>query len=276
MTDLIVGYGYCGYYLAQQLRAKQRKVITLSRHIDAEKKLPDVDHRQHDINTAFSSETEIDTLYYLVPPNRDGQQDTLLKKFLQHLRPPQSIVYFGSSGVYGDQQGLWVDETTPCHVTHDRQRRRLDAETQWAEFAKGPCTLLRVAGIYGPQRIPTTGARQQTPIIEPAQAPWINHIYVEDLVSAAIALSEKVQGVEIVNIADGEPLPMGGLQQKLATQLDCKPAPKQSFEEAYAEASEFKREFLTSSKRLSIEKLKKLLGNEFRVTDKDAALMACR
>ncbi len=57
--------------------------------------------------------------------------------------------YLGTTGVYGDHGGGWVDEATPVAPTMARTRRRVAAEGHW--LASGlPVHIFRLAGIYGP------------------------------------------------------------------------------------------------------------------------------
>ena len=234
MHHLILGYGYCGYYLAKELLKNKQQVTTVSRHIDQEKRLPKATHLIHDLNQPLHW-TEANTImYYLIPPPPFGENDALLSQFLHHNPiPAKKFIYFGSSGVYGNHQGAWVNEESTCFVQITRQQRRLDAEQQCLHY----CTdqgiqpiLLRIAGIYGPDRLPIAAAKAKTPIIDPATAPLINHIYVKDLAAIAYLLSKTDNTHFLYNVADDNPQPMGSLQQSVAKALGLPPAPYQSNE----------------------------------------------
>ena len=60
---------------------------------------------------------------------------------------------------------------------------------------------------------------------------------------------------DLWNIADGNPKPMGSLQATVAKLSQQPEAPSQSWEQAWATASEMKKEFLSSSKCLDIRRL---------------------
>jgi len=276
MHHLILGYGYCGYYLAQQLLKEKQKITTVSRHLEEQMRLPGVTHVTQDLNQPFHWTNPDSIIYYLIPPPSSGEQDVFLKKLLRpDTLQAKKMIYFGSSGVYGDHQGDWVSEVSPCHIESSRQKRRLDAEQQWLAYgAKHHISslCLRIAGIYGPTRLPIQAAQNQVPLIEPSQAPFSNHIYVKDLASIAINLAKKEEALSIYNVSDGAPNVMGTLQQHTAKLLHMDPAPYESFAEVFAKASPMKQEFMRASKQLSIERLKTTLGSSLQLTPLDTAL----
>jgi nucleoside-diphosphate-sugar epimerase len=276
MHHLILGYGYCGYYLAQELIKNKQQVTVVSRHVNLNYQLPSVVHQTQDIATTPLIWEEEDTcLYYLIPPPAQNATDTLLQNVLQQ-NPMlvKKVIYFGSSGVYGNQQGTVVDEEAECQLQNPRQLSRLNAETQWRTY----CTqhaidliLLRIGGIFGPNRIPMAAAQQNTPIIVPQQAPLINHIYVRDLAHIASLLAQINTGSQLLNIADGTPRPMGTLQSSIAQKLDLTTY-YQSWEDAWSSASLMKKEFLQGSKRLNINRLRNLLPSSFCFTPLERAI----
>lgn len=264
MHHLILGYGYCGYYLAQELLRANQRVTVISRHLKQEMSLPELNHIKHDLNQPLHW-TEPDTIiYYLIPPPSHGERDLFLENLLkQSTLSAKKIIYFGSSGVYGDHQGAWVTEESPCFINNSRQQRRLDAEQQWMTFSKQKsidCILLRVAGIYGPNRLPIEAARAKTPIVARDEATVTNHIFVKDLASIAYSLAQASKTFSIYNIADGDPNPMGTLQELVTKHLHLEPAPYETWAQAFAKASPMKQEFMQGSKRLNIQRLKSTLS----------------
>ena len=70
---------------------------------------------------------------HLAPPPSQGLFDPRTRVLVQALMrrsEPQSVVYGSTSGVYGDCQGEWVDETRVLHPESDRACRRVDAQHQ--------------------------------------------------------------------------------------------------------------------------------------------------
>lgn len=261
MHHLIIGYGYCGFYLAQYLLNQGERVTAVSRHQDKSYHLENLNHQIQDINQGNHCSEPDTLLYYFVPPTSEGVRDTLLQQFIASSSlKVRKIIYCGSSAVYGNHQHAWIDEGATCYLDNDRQRRRLDAEQQWQQFSAQAfldCLILRVAGIYGPHRLPVQAALDQAPLIKLEQAPYSNHIHVQDLVKIAALLAMQPHTAGIYNIADGQPQKMGTLQTLTAKALGITAAPYADFEWIWAHASPMKREFMQSSKRLSIERLKK-------------------
>lgn len=268
MHHLIIGYGYCGFYLAKNLLTQQQTVTALSRTLKEEYILPNLNHISHDLQLPFQWSHADTTLYYLVPPNPDGREDKVLQQFLKNCTftfKPHKVVYFGSSAVYGNHEGNWVNEGAACFLDNDRQYRRMDAEKQWQSFCERQAIeliLMRIGGIYGANQLPLQPTREQQPIINANEAPYINHIYVKDLVNIAYLLAVKPNAQGIVNIADGNPTKMGGLQVLLSELLALPSPPKTSLSEVLKTASPMKKEFILNSKRLDITRLKNWLNSE--------------
>lgn len=253
ITHVLMGYGYCASFLAKKYIGKP--TLALSRT-----PVEGINHQYCDIGKTIPKLPDSYILYYFIPPNDETSMAEVLKK----LNPkPQKIIYIGSSGIYGDNAGAWVDEYSPCHIENNRQRLRQEAEIQLQAFSDIhhiPTALLRVAGIYGPERIPLLAAQQQQPLIHPSQAPLINHIWIDDLVNTLELLGTELSYHGVLNIADGNPTPMGELQQTLADLLHLTPAPYQDFNSIWNQATSMKREFMSQNKKLSNQRLLQILS----------------
>ncbi len=100
-----------------------------------------------------------DGVFYFAPPPVQGAADPRVARVLEAFRrdgPPRRLVYISTTGVYGDCRGEWVDEERPVNPGVDRARRRLDAEIrfrEWGRESEAELVILRVAGIYGPDRL---------------------------------------------------------------------------------------------------------------------------
>ncbi len=266
MQATIIGLGYVGNYLSNYLINKKSKIIIYSRknkdslakevifyHLD----LDDQDSKQ----TLFTD----DVVYYLAPPFDDNSNDdNRVTNFLKQITtPPKHIIYFSTSGVYGDCHGQLIDENTAPKPQFPRHYQRLDAEEKFSVYCKNnnvALTILRVSGIYGPERLPIKAVTNQQPIIFPGEAPMINHIHIDDLITISYKIAQLKNSTDIFNVADGNAEPMGRINCILAEMMKLPPPPMISFEQALAEASEIKKEFILSSKRLAIAKLQKKLA----------------
>ncbi|MFV2066598.1 MAG: NAD-dependent epimerase/dehydratase family protein, partial [Pirellulales bacterium] len=65
------------------------------------------------------------------------------------------LIVISSTGVYGQRDGEWVDEASPCEPQRAGGRACLAAERVPSTLGWEARTIvLRLAGIYGPQRVP--------------------------------------------------------------------------------------------------------------------------
>jgi nucleoside-diphosphate-sugar epimerase len=208
----IIGCGYTGLALARRWRARgapvagfatRRESLAAIDAAGAQSHALDLDRATQPLNLGGH------IVYYSVPPAPAGAGDARLLRFLDGIAgSPARVVYFSTTGVYGDQAGAPVDEETPVNPGSARASRRVAAERQlraWAiEHAISWC-ILRIAGIYGPGRLPLARLQRGEPAIVPAQALPGNRIHVDDLVEASIAAgtSGRANG-RIYNVSDGK------------------------------------------------------------------------
>jgi nucleoside-diphosphate-sugar epimerase len=228
----------------------------------------DLDQPSNSIKLIESSQ-----LFYFTPPPPRGDKDTRVRQFIEGLcKPgiPERVVYLSTTGVYGDCQGEWVDETRSPAPLADRAKRRLDAEQcwlAWSEETGSSVVILRVAGIYGPGKLPLERLRSGQPMVSEEDAPITNHIHSLDLVKIArIAMQRGVPG-EVYNVCDGSPEPMTRYFNQVADFLGLPRPPLISLEEAQQRLSPGMRAYLRESRRLSNHKLINELGVELDYPD---------
>ncbi len=80
----------------------------------------------------------------------DGLRGLLARMLCQQV-PPMRILFTSSTSVYGQEDGSWVDETSPTEPNGYAGRVMLEAERLLLESGL-PAVALRFAGIYGPGR----------------------------------------------------------------------------------------------------------------------------
>jgi nucleoside-diphosphate-sugar epimerase len=129
------------------------------------------------------------------------------------------FLYISSTGVYGDADGAWVDERTECRPEREGGRACLAAEGAIAAHEVGrSAVILRLAGIYGPGRIPRAEAlKRYEPIDAPADG-YLNLIHVDDAARIVPAIEGMIGGRMLprtYNVADGNP----GLRREYYTEL---------------------------------------------------------
>ena len=211
-----------------------------------------------------------DELYYFAPPPPEGREDNRVARLLAGLDEggqPSRVVYLSTTGVYGDCSGEWVDETRPPAPSVDRAWRRLDAENRWRDWSRqsgGELVILRVAGIYGPGKLPIARLQSGRPMVSEAEAPITNHIHSLDLVTICQAAMERGQSGEVYNVCDGQPGNMTGYFNEVADFLNLPRPPVISLEEAKRQLTPGMLSYLGESRRLSNRKLIEALGVTLR------------
>ena len=112
------------------------------------------------------------------------------------------LVVLGSTSAYeldrAPADGLppWLDESAPI----DTRLSRVQGE-EYARIRHG-ATILRVAGIYGPNRNPVDWVRQG--LVGPISK-FVNLVHVEDLAHLCLLALEAGRPGETYNVSDGQP-----------------------------------------------------------------------
>lgn len=120
---------------------------------------------------------------------------------------PRTFTYISSTGVYGQNQGEWVDETSPCAPTREGGRACLAAEQLLeASPIAQQALVLRLAGLYGPGRLPRLAdLRTGKPIAAPADG-YLNLIHVDDAARIVVDLVAHASTPLKLAVADGSPV----------------------------------------------------------------------
>lgn len=169
--------------------------------------------------------------------------------------------YLSTTGVYGDHQGRWVDETTPLTPSTRRGQYRVDAERAWQTLAAEtglPLHIFRLAGIYGPGRGPFAKVRDGTArrIIKPGQV--FSRIHVEDIAQVLSASIMRPDPGAIYNLCDDDPAPPQDVIGYAAELLGQPVPPAQNYETA--EMTPMARSFYAESKKVRNDRIKTDLG----------------
>jgi nucleoside-diphosphate-sugar epimerase len=217
-------------------------------------------------------------LFYFVPPPTAGREDSRVARLLARMSLPARVVYLSTSGVYGDCQGQWVDELRTPAPEVDRARRRLDAEQRWRDWceAKGvELVILRVAGIYGPGKLPQKRLQSGEPMVGEAESPITNHIHSLDLVQICLAAMQRGRAGAIYNVSDGHPDTMTSYFNQVADFLGLPRPPLISMAQARQRLSPGMLSYLRESRRLSNRKMLEELGVILRCPDLQHGLPLC-
>jgi nucleoside-diphosphate-sugar epimerase len=120
-----------------------------------------------------------------------------------------TIIYISSTSVYGDWGGDWVNEQSPCRPRTDGGRVCLEAEQLLSQHAAGrKAIVLRLAGIYGPGRLPHRQALLTGGPVMAEPNTYLNLIHVSDAVNVVLA-AENLAPPRLYVVADGQPVLRG-------------------------------------------------------------------
>lgn len=285
MTDTIVlGCGYVGLRLARRCLARGERVTGVVRSQDGLDRLAraGIPGARLDLATEGLGELPVagTRLFHLAPPPDTGTEDAHTRRLVESFARtghPARILYISTTGVYGDCDGRWVDETWPASPTTDRSRRRWDAEqclARWSAETGGELVILRVAGIYGPERLPLERIRLGVPLVRPQEAPFTNRIHVDDLVSLCLAAMDRGTNGSLYNACDGNPSTMADYFLRVADAAGLPHPPLIPMTEAAQHLSSGMLSYMAESRRLANDKLRQELSLELRYPTLDEGLRA--
>ncbi len=280
-TVLIIGCGDTGRRVAALhepatvcglARTDESIARTLEQGIDACKL---------DLDTAFGKEdlpARDRELYYFAPPPASGDHDTRMASVcaaMQDENLPRKVVYISTTAVYGDCGGAWIDESAPLQPMTARGQRRLDAERQllrWGERNRIPVVVLRVPGIYGPDRLPLERLRQGLPVLRIDDSPYSNRIHVHDLARICWAAMRHGRAGEVYNVSDGHPSTMTEYFNAIADRFGLPRPPTIDRSQAEQQLTAPMLSYLNESKRIMNTRMLKELKIILDYPDLDTGL----
>lgn len=245
MKTLIIGCGYVGIPLGEELFRQGHEVFGLRRTDHADPEL-----QKAGIHPLHADISDRESLRQLPNPDFDwvvncaassgggieGYRKTYLEGAQNLLawlaaKPPGKYVYTGSTSVYGQSDGSPVREGDPTKPLGETAKILVETEQFLlnAFREKGfPSILLRVAGIFGPGRgyffkqflngsakIPGSGGR------------YLNMIHRDDVIGVIICALENGKPGQIYNAVDDEPVTILHFYRWLADTLNRPMPPRE-------------------------------------------------
>ena len=282
MNILILGLGYSAGFFARAALARGWEVTGTVRSAEKAAALSREGIRAlvfggFAVSSALAKAVaEADAVLVSVQPAEDGDPALgPLRAALMAAPNLRWIGYLSTIGVYGDQDGAWIDEDTPPAPTNARTRQRVEIEEAWLQLGRDsgkPVQIFRLSGIYGPGRNAITKLRAGTAnrLIKPGQV--FNRIHVDDIAGVLMAsLAQPRQGA-IYNVTDDEPGPPQDVITFAAELTGLEPPPEIPFEQA--QLSPMAASFYGESKRVSNALVKREFGYAFRYPTYREALRA--
>jgi nucleoside-diphosphate-sugar epimerase len=288
LSCLIVGCGYVGSRLARR-EAARRSLLALVRSDRSETALRSAGVRTLRIDLDAAPDPALQpalataagqaAVVYLAPPRDSGTTDPRLAAFLARIEgaTPPVFVYISTTGVYGDAGGALVDEFTPVAPSNDRSRRRVAAEStaqDWCAARGVRCVILRVPGIYGPDRLPLERLRRREPALREADAGPGNRIHVDDLVAAIVAAVDRPSARGVFNVTDGDYSSTTAYLQLTAMVAGIQPPPLISKAAAQEQIPAGMLSFLLESRRVDNHRMLADLGLQLRYPTLQSGVLA--
>lgn len=237
MAKLVFGCGYLGFRVAKLWRRSGEEVIAVTRstakatQFSAAGLQPLIaDLNQPETLAPISQLTGIDTVLFAVGFDRLGGGTIRevyvdgLSRVADRLSAVSRLIYIGSTGVYGQVAGDVVDETSPCHPVREGGIACLGAEQFLRQSNLANRTIiLRLAGIYGPDRVPRVRELQAgAPIAAPAEG-CLNLIHVDDAARIVLLAEQRVAPPKLYCVSDGQAVQRAEYYRELARLVGAPP-----------------------------------------------------
>ncbi|MEM9187304.1 MAG: NAD-dependent epimerase/dehydratase family protein [Planctomycetota bacterium] len=284
MQRLVFGCGYLGERVARRWRAAGDEVFAVTRSSHAAERfvaegwspiIADVTNP-----LTLSDLPAADTVLFAVGYDRQAEATieevyaggfaSVLQALCEGVR---RVVYISTTGVYGpaSADGGWVDEKTPPAPVRDGGRASLAAEEHLraSRFAERGVAL-RLAGIYGPDRIPFV---KQLRAGEPIAAPHtgnVNLIHVDDAATVTLAAANHPGPLPpVLCVSDGAPPVRGDYYREVARRIG---APEPAFVDPPAGSPKAAR--AAANKLVRNDLMRRTLGVELQYPHFRAGLAA--
>ena len=274
-TLLSLGHGFSAQALADLLVPQGWRVIGTTRKPEkfAQLEAQGVEPKlwPSDIRQPLAEATHL-----LTSAGPDAEGDPILREAHDAIAKAapnlEWVGYLSTTGVYGDHDGGWVDETSPTEPATVRGQRRVKSEQEWLNIPDLPVHVFRLAGIYGPGRGPFAKLRKGVAqrVIKKNQI--FSRTHVDDIAQVIEASINAPNPGRIYNVCDDDPQPPEVVIEYAAKLLGMEPPPAVPIEEA--EMSPMARSFYSDSKRVRNDRIKDELVVTLKYPDFKSALHA--
>lgn len=275
MRVLIIGCGYVGIPLGAELVRLGHEVFGVRRSANAEEELKAAGITPLIADISKQEELEklprdFDWVVNTVSSTKGGaaEYEKVYLNGTRHLidwlatNPPKKFVYTSSTSVYGQTDGSAVKENSTTDPQSDTSKILVQTEKLLLDAAQQkqfPAVILRVAGIYGPERghLFQQYMRNEAKISSKGER-LINMIHRDDVVGAIIAALKSGLAGEVYNAVDDEPVTQIHFFRWLSETLGKYMPPFAT------EAENAQRKRGLTQKKVSNRKLRMELGYQFK------------
>ncbi|NKE72453.1 SDR family oxidoreductase [Candidatus Manganitrophus noduliformans] len=223
---LIIGCGYVGLPLAKGWIEKGFRVYGTTRRVEKVDLLrrEGIEPIVVDLLKPPFRLPQADWVYFLV----SGSQEETLPRAMTHTiaalleNRPSRFIYTSSTGLYGDYSNGWVDESSLRRAKHPAGARLIETEDMLftaVEEAQFPGVIVRLSGIYGPNRIPGRDQVLKRGTLRGRPESYLNLIHLDDLIPLLLATAPLSKTGECYLFSDDHPVRRGDYYAFLAKRL---------------------------------------------------------
>ncbi len=234
---LIVGCGYVGNVLAARLRDAGHEVFGLRRNVAG--LAEGIEPICADLANPASLTVVpggLEVAFFLAAPSthNDSSYEAIYLDGLDHLMDvlePQAdtlrrLFYASSTGVYAQDDGGWVDESSPTEPHKFNGLRVLQGE-RLAASTDIPTTAVRFGGIYGPERTRLVEfVKNGLARLHPGPTSYTNRIHRDDCAGVLHHLMDLPAPESVYVAVDDDPTPYNELITYLAARFHVPPPPQ--------------------------------------------------
>lgn len=204
MKIAVVGCGWLGFPLAKSFVDKGHIVYGSTTHVSKISLLSEANINpviwSLDVPLKELSFLEgIDILVLNIPPSKTKDNlhsySDALKGLGNCLSEKTNVIFVSTTGVYPDE--IEIADVSIPYKTMDESKETVLAEIKLREVLKNRLTILRLAGLIGPNRHPITSLSKKG-IVSNGDAP-INLIHLDDVIGIINNIIEEGYWGEIIN-----------------------------------------------------------------------------
>lgn len=277
MKLLIAGCGYVGMEVVRQAPRNDSdhgplEIFALTRSQDRTAELeaagvkPVIGHWLDP--STLTDLPEVDCVLVAIPHRADANSDPEehthvfgLKNLVEAIPNSQPHwIYLSTTGVYGNCDGQQINEQSPVAPTRIGPSIAVAAEGWLRQQHHISSTVLRLAGIYGPGRLPLADKLRKGDALEVPQEGFLNLCHVVDIARVIWRLAQQSPLSDMYVLSDGNPVQRIEFYQKLAVLCEV----SEPVFRAPSHSQSSSRGRRASNKRIDPSRIIKELEFEFR------------
>ncbi len=262
MIVCALGYGYLSKFVFQRLCFLGIKGIGVTSKY--------INHNGFANITLVSREKIKEVLSYsthlliTAPPDNIGCP--IFNNFSDHIIKSniKSLIYISSTGVYGNYNGDWVDESSPLKAKSQFDKIRIISENKWKIFCKKNdlnLNVVRVSGIYGPSRVIKLKKKKLEVVVK--ENHFFSRIHILDAARLISKIILQNFNNQVWNLSDNSPSSREKFLLEIIKIKKIKNFSTISFDEYEDTLSERSKKFWFNNKRVSNNKIKKYFEYRF-------------